>query len=196
MCGWYLTKIRATRSMVMNGHEFNKCYQIARTWGDMMFVGVNPCSIQIVIFLPHSIYEKNYSLSLKRWSWSSSCLSCMSLVEFLFALLLLLSFLNSCVWVSFPHLLGHVLVVRILTTRPNSHSWCSSSSHSCCSSRSRSCYSSQSYSYCSKFAFLLFQAHILIALFSCVLVAPSSHSSVVLPNYILLPQACVLAIHE
>jgi hypothetical protein len=64
MCGWDSTKIRATRSTVMKGHEFNKRYQIAHTWGGMMSMAVNPCSIQIIIFLLHFIYEKHYSLSL------------------------------------------------------------------------------------------------------------------------------------
>jgi len=158
-----------------------------------------------------------FSLSFIRWSWSSSCLSCMSLVEFLFALLLLLSVLNSCVWVSFPHLLGHILVARIFTTLPNSHSWCSPSSHSCYSSMFllifqahilvvfssrifailldhildvpslRSCYS--------KLTFLL---HFLVVflLFFSIMFMLRSHSSVVLPSRVLLLQACVLAILE
>ncbi len=201
MCGWDLTKIRATRSTVMNGHEFNKCYQIARTWGDMMFVSVNPCSIQIVIFFLHSIYEKNYSFSLfllkgdhgphhawATWALLSSCLpySCSSPLE-----QLCVSFISSSSWLcsccshsycstKFAFLmfskLAFLLFFHILVALSSSHSWCSPSSHSCCSSRSCSCCSSRSHSCCSKLVFLLLQAHILVAFLDCVLTVPSSSS--------------------
>jgi hypothetical protein len=175
----------STNVTKLHRHETTWCQ---RAWTHVLFRSSSSSYIWSMKKITNFL---SLSLSLKRWSWSSSCLNYMNLIEFLFALLLLFSFLNNCVWVSFPHILGHVLVARILTTFPSSkfltfskltflllfhvlttlsssHSWCSPSSHSCCSSRSRSCYSSRSYSCCSKLAFLLFQAHILIALFSCV----------------------------
>jgi len=58
MCGRDLTKTRIIRSTIMGYLKFNKHYQIARTWGDLMFVSMNPHSSQIVILLQHSIYKK------------------------------------------------------------------------------------------------------------------------------------------
>jgi hypothetical protein len=170
MCGWDLTKIRATRSTIMNSHEVNKRYQIACTWGGMMFVGVNPCSIEIIIFLLHLIYEKNYSLSLflskghhglhhawATWASLSSCLpySCSSplstvVCEFHF-LIFLVTFFSLTFLLLFQDCILDVFKLTFLLF--------------------------------SMFLLLfqahildVFQAHILVVLPSRILVAPSSHS--------------------
>lgn len=124
MCGRDLTKTMTIRFTIMGGPKFNKCYQIARTWGNSVFVGVNP-----ILFISssssHIWYTKTFIhfLSfLKKVIWSSSCLNYMNLFEFLFALFLLLSSLNSCVWVSFLHPPNCVLVAHVLVIFPSSHS--------------------------------------------------------------------------
>jgi len=117
----------------------------------------------LVCLTPTPLLSKQLCMSfISSYSWSCSCCS----HSYYFSKFKFLTFSK----------LAFLLLFHVLTTLSSSHSWCSPSSHSCCSSRLRSCYSFRSYSCCSKLVFLLFQAHILIALFSCVPIAPSSRS--------------------
>ncbi len=115
-----------------------------------------------------------FSLSLKGWSWSSLCLSCMSLFEFLFTLLMLLmcEFHLFIFSVAFLLLFQTCVLVTlqacVFDVFPNScyfsklTFWCSWSSHSCYFSWIDSCCFFQSCSCCSKLVTRFF-------------VAPSSH---------------------
>jgi hypothetical protein len=116
-----------------------------------------------------------FSLSLKGWSWSSLCLSCMSLFEFLFTLLMLLmcEFHLFIFSVAFLLLFQTCVLVTlqacVFDVFPNScyfsklTFWCSWSSHSCYFSWIDSCCFFQSCSCCSKLVTRFF-------------VAPSAHS--------------------
>ncbi len=110
---WLWAIMSSTNATKLHAHEVAQCL-----WAWTLFC--------LDHHLPPTLdLRKNlltFSLSFKRWSWSSSCLSYMSLFEFLFALLMLLFSVNSCVWVSFAHILNRVLVAHILVTLPSSRS--------------------------------------------------------------------------
>jgi hypothetical protein len=152
MCGRDLTKTMTISFTIMGGLKFNKRYQIARTWGNSMFVGVNP-----ILFISssssHIWYTKTFIHFLsffKKALQSSLCLNYMSLFEFLFALFLLLFSLNNCVWVSFLHPPSCILVARVFVVFPSSH-----------------------FLMFSKFMFLLFFLIAFLLLQACVCVVPS-----------------------
>jgi len=95
ICVWDFTKIRATRSIVMcdmsstNANNLH-AHEVARSlWVWTPIVPKSSSSSYIQSMKKITLFFS--FLSFRRQSWSSSCLSYMSLFEFVFVLLLLLS---------------------------------------------------------------------------------------------------------